>query len=389
VEGATLSELIDEKGAVSEELTRHIARQIAQALSALHGAGFVHRDLKPANIILTHDLRIKVMDLGMVRLTDAASALSQFGLFHGSPMYAAPEQFEGQAPDARADWYAVGLILYELATGRHPSGASDLATIMRRRLDEAPAHAREVNPDVSEYLDALLEALLKRDRDQRLDHLPGERSAWWRAQASAGRARETQARSARVRVSLPGMSKDWDAKYRSEADQAARAPVALIARMADMLPRSGRALDIAAGAGRNAVCLAEMGLTVDAVDLSAEGLRQATELAAERGVSIHTIVADLASFDPGEARYDVVTNFYYLQRDLVPRLRRSVRPGGLVLFETYTMDQLTRRTGPCNAEFLLRPGELEAMFEGFEILLYEETETERKAIASLVARRPE
>jgi 2-polyprenyl-3-methyl-5-hydroxy-6-metoxy-1,4-benzoquinol methylase len=181
---------------------------------------------------------------------------------------------------------------------------------------------------------------------------------------------------------------DWDARYRAGERGPGEEPSALLVRMAHLLPAEGRALDVAAGAGRNAVFLAERGLAVDAVDHSREGLRIAGELARTRGVTIATIVADLQSFDPGDARYDVVVNFHYLQRSLVPRLRRAVRPGGLVLFETYTIAQRDLPTGPSNPDYLLEPGELETLFAGFEILLCEETVSQTRALASLVARRP-
>ncbi|MHC4952737.1 MAG: class I SAM-dependent methyltransferase [Planctomycetota bacterium] len=182
---------------------------------------------------------------------------------------------------------------------------------------------------------------------------------------------------------------DWDTRYESGERCAGQEPAALLRSHERHLPRGGRALDVAAGAGRNAVFLARRGLSVDAVDRSGAGLARAAELAREEGVTIHTIVADLVDYDLGSETYDVVVNFHYLQRDLVPRIRRALRPGGLVVFETYTAQQLEipGARGPSNPDFLLAPGELEAMFAGFEILFSAETVTEKRAVASLVARK--
>jgi len=161
----------------------------------------------------------------------------------------------------------------------------------------------------------------------------------------------------------------------------------LLVRMASHLPQSGRALDVAAGAGRNAVFLAERGLEVDAVDSSAEGLRQAAALAAHRGVSICTVLEDLNSFDLGADRYYVIVNFNYLQRDLVPRIARSLRPGGVVFFETFVRAQAHRAMGPSNPDYLLRRGELESLFAGMEIIHAVESDANGRAVASLIARR--
>ena len=181
------------------------------------------------------------------------------------------------------------------------------------------------------------------------------------------------------------MGKDWDAKYREGG--AGQEPSELLVRMASHLPQSGRALDVAAGAGRNAVFLAERGMEVDAVDSSAEGLRQAEALAAQRGVSIRTVLADLTAFDLGTDRYDLIVNINYLQRDLAPRIARALGPGGVVFFETYVRAQANRSNGPSNPDYLLRPGELESLFAGMEIIHAVESDAHGRAVASLIARR--
>ncbi len=122
VEGQTLRDLLVELDRVPEELCRHIGREIAKGLRAIHDAGVVHRDLKPENVLITEEHIVKVMDLGVARLQDEAVRLSRTGAFVGSLLYAAPEQFTSAAGDldGRTDLHALGLLLYELACGQHP-----------------------------------------------------------------------------------------------------------------------------------------------------------------------------------------------------------------------------------------------------------------------------
>lgn len=181
----------------------------------------------------------------------------------------------------------------------------------------------------------------------------------------------------------------WDARYKTDDYVYGTEPVDFLKENIGLLP-GGRALDLATGEGRNAVFLAEKGYTVYAVDISPVGLKKARALAAERGVEIRTIAADLESYDLGADLYDVITNFYYLQRNLTPRIKKALKPGGVVIYETYTFENLDvpGAHGPRNKEYLLEPGELRKMFADFEIVHYSETRNKEKAVASLIARKP-
>ncbi len=181
----------------------------------------------------------------------------------------------------------------------------------------------------------------------------------------------------------------WDRKFAGSDFIYGKEPARFVADNVEFLPAKGRALDVAAGEGRNAVFLARFGLEVDAVDISEVGLAKARQLADEAGVSITTVVADLGDYSIPEDRYDVVVVINYLQRDLIDDLRAALRPGGIVIYETYTVAQLDiPGAHHMRREYLLEPGELRAMFEGFEILEYSETADDRQALASLVARKP-
>lgn len=181
----------------------------------------------------------------------------------------------------------------------------------------------------------------------------------------------------------------WDGYYGREGYFLGKEPAPFLKENVDLLPK-GRALDLAAGEGRNAVFLASHGFDVDAVDISPVGLRKAEALARERGVEIRTIVADLERWDLGVERYDVVANFYYLQRDLTPKIKRALKPGGIVIYETYTMDHLGIRgaRGPSSPEHCLELGELRRMFDDFEVLWWSESRDRTRAVASLIARKP-
>jgi SAM-dependent methyltransferase len=154
----------------------------------------------------------------------------------------------------------------------------------------------------------------------------------------------------------------------------------------------GLALDLAAGEGRNAVFLAQQGWEVDAVDISPVGLAKARKLAKLAGAKINFIQADLDSFPIGKEIYDLISVFYFWDRRLIPRIKRGLKKGGRIIFETYTLETLLRGLeGPQEAKYLLKANELLDLFRDFRILFYREgifrEEGRRKAIASLIAQK--
>jgi tetratricopeptide (TPR) repeat protein len=193
VDGQTLRELLDEIGTLPEELCSHIGREVACALQAIHEAGAFHRDIKPENVLITAENRVKVMDLGVALLADESLRLSQSGVFVGSVLYAAPEQFQRRTLDGRADLYMLGLLLYELATGVHPFQSDDMATIIQRQISELPQPPSALNPQLSPFFEEVVLNLVAKDRDERIPDAAElravleqeERSAWWLARARA------------------------------------------------------------------------------------------------------------------------------------------------------------------------------------------------------------
>jgi len=194
LEGRTLEQLLEDSGPLPETLCRHIGREVARGLVAIHAAGAVHRDLKPSNVLLTEDDGVRVMDLGIALPLDDLLRLSRTGQFVGTVRYSAPEQVTSSKAevDARTDLYALGLLLYELAAGRHPLPRGGLVTTMRAQLEVLPEPLRSVNTLVTPFFETLVHALLPKAPEDRLASAErvlvildeGEDGAWWQEHVS-------------------------------------------------------------------------------------------------------------------------------------------------------------------------------------------------------------
>lgn len=155
-----------------------------------------------------------------------------------------------------------------------------------------------------------------------------------------------------------------------------------------LLPK-GRALDIAMGNGRNTIYLAKMGFDAEGIDVSEEAVKTALEKANAAGVNINAYVADIESgnYGIGENTYEVIICFNYLHRPLMPRLKEGLKAGGMIVYQTYTIDQ-ARFGKPSNKDFLLEYNELLEMFRDFRCLRYYEGIIDnRKAVAGIIARK--
>ena len=152
-------------------------------------------------------------------------------------------------------------------------------------------------------------------------------------------------------------------------------------------PKALKAIDLACGAGGNAVYLAERAWDVTACDVSLEGLRAAQALARKRGVSLRLFCQDLETAQLPVEHFDLVVSFFYLQRELFSQIKAAVRPGGFLVFKTYTTDQLRFPGRPRHALHMLRPQELLAAFQDFRVFVYQET-LEGRGVAQLIAQKP-
>jgi tellurite methyltransferase len=186
--------------------------------------------------------------------------------------------------------------------------------------------------------------------------------------------------------------KRWDKRYRARTFVLGKEANPFLKKHIHLLPK-GRALDIAAGEGRNAVFLAQHGFEVDAVDISPIGLAKARRLARQAGVEIHPRLADLDRFLIPEEQYDLIADFYFLSRRLIPRIKKGLRTGGTVIFQTYLIDHRDLSAGgPRDPKYFLKHNELLRLFKGFRILIYREgifkEHGKRRAIASVIAQKP-
>jgi SAM-dependent methyltransferase len=158
------------------------------------------------------------------------------------------------------------------------------------------------------------------------------------------------------------------------------------ARLAPPSSHTLRALDVAMGRGRHALPLARAGFRTFGVDIRLDAVRDAVRAAADAGLVVRGWCADLTRLALPARRFDLIVVTRYLQRDLFPALGRALTPGGVVLYETFTIAQRALGRGPTSPDHLLEPGELLQRFDGFDVLFYEEV-SESDAVARIVARR--
>ncbi len=149
--------------------------------------------------------------------------------------------------------------------------------------------------------------------------------------------------------------------------------------------RDRRALDVAMGRGRHAVALARAGFRTFGVDVSLQAVRQAIAAGRQSGATIRGWCADLTQPALPRGRFDLVLVSRFLQRDLFPDLRAAVAPGGVAIYETFTTAQRALGRPPASPDHLLEPGELRRLFDGFDVLFYEEV-LAPDAVARIAAR---
>jgi SAM-dependent methyltransferase len=183
----------------------------------------------------------------------------------------------------------------------------------------------------------------------------------------------------------------WDERYRS-GEHLLDTPAPLVAHVIQKLP-AGRALDLACGAGRHALLLAERGWRVTAVDASRVAIEIVRERARERRLELEACAADLEKqeFEIQPQSFDLICVCCYLQRDLFPAIRAGARPGSIVIAIIHTVDD-SPDVKPMNPEFLLRNGELRGFFAGWDILHDFEGKpadaAHQRAVAEIVAQKP-
>jgi len=163
--GETLKDHLARIGPLSPSQSLDIARQVTAGLASTHAAGIIHRDLKPGNVMLLPGGTVKVLDFGLAKIRDISLTRSRMTL--GTLGYAAPEQIRNDTVDARTDLWAIGVMLYEMLTGRLPFGGEHEVSILHAILHEEPPRPSLVNGKLSPEFDALIDPLLQKDRRDR------------------------------------------------------------------------------------------------------------------------------------------------------------------------------------------------------------------------------
>jgi eukaryotic-like serine/threonine-protein kinase len=156
VEGRTLAEYLARGGTLASRKAAEIAEKVAEALAAAHAQGVIHRDIKPANIMVTRDGRVKVMDFGIARLVAGPDTVEQTAAVLGTAAYLSPEQAQGQTVDARSDLYSLGIVLYEMVTGKPPFTGDSAMAVAYKHVQETPLPPSSLNADVPPRLDAVV-----------------------------------------------------------------------------------------------------------------------------------------------------------------------------------------------------------------------------------------
>ncbi|QGK68993.1 protein kinase [Allosaccharopolyspora coralli] len=166
LDGESLRSRVGRDGPLADDVAVTIAEQVCRALNAAHETGVIHRDISPGNIMLRGDDTVTVLDFGLARMAGSAFRTTT-GEVRGTPAYIAPEQVQGGQLDARTDLYALGCCLYLMVTGDPPFPGTEAVAMAYQHVRSTPVPPREINPDVSPELQAVILRALAKDPDER------------------------------------------------------------------------------------------------------------------------------------------------------------------------------------------------------------------------------
>jgi serine/threonine-protein kinase len=163
IAGRSLQERVDRDGPLAVKEVLRVGMQAARGLAAAHDQGLVHRDIKPSNILLENGVeRVKLSDFGLARAVDDASQ-TQSGVIAGTPQYMSPEQARGETVDHRSDLFSLGGVMYFMCAGHSPFRADSTPAVLKRVCDDRHRPLRDVNPDVPDWLAAVVDRLLAKE----------------------------------------------------------------------------------------------------------------------------------------------------------------------------------------------------------------------------------
>ena len=166
IQGESLKDMIGMMGQLSPGQALSVIKQVCEGLAEAHKLGVVHRDLKPSNIMIDREGNARIMDFGIARSLKA-KGITRTGTMIGTPEYMSPEQVEGLETDQRSDLYSLGVILYEMVTGRIPFDGETPFSIALKHKSEKPQDPREINPQIPENISRMIMRCLEKDREKR------------------------------------------------------------------------------------------------------------------------------------------------------------------------------------------------------------------------------
>ena len=163
IDGRPLSSILKTAGPLSTERAADIGAHTAAALGYAHKHGVIHRDVKPGNVLITDDGQVKVTDFGIARAINTEESLTQTGAVMGTATYFSPEQAEGIGVDARSDIYSLGVVLFEMVTGRPPFLGDTPVAVASKHVRDTPPTPREINPSVAPTFEAIILKAMAKD----------------------------------------------------------------------------------------------------------------------------------------------------------------------------------------------------------------------------------
>ncbi len=174
VRGETLDEMMTRRGVLTADEVMPAFCQILDGINHAHTVGIIHRDIKPANIVVTDNGTPKVLDFGIARLL-GTNRMTRAGSIIGTLEYMSPEQVKGLETDARSDTYALGMMLYEVLTGRTPFNTDNEFELMKLQTEDMPPNPRSINPNIPPAVEAAIMKAIQKDPDHRFQTAGGFR----------------------------------------------------------------------------------------------------------------------------------------------------------------------------------------------------------------------